>query len=158
MIVFDTSGLMSLEAGRILELVTESIDCVIPERVAQELKGLASTHGFEGNIAKNILSLVGNVIQVQRASKTFQEGELEAAQLAKDLKADFVITDDMRDLKKVERMATPTQVRFSTMIVYALYLKGKITKSQGWSIINHMAVKRDWKDNLIFESAKILWK
>ena len=58
--------------------------------------------------------------------------------------------------EKIEKI-TDKQIRFSTMIVYALCLKGIKTFDQGWKIIERMAVKRDWKINLIFESAKLMW-
>lgn len=43
------------------------------------------------------------------------------------------------------------------MPVYSLCLAEVLTFEQGFKIIERMAVKRDWKNNLIFESAKQLW-
>lgn len=84
-IVFDTSALMSLAAGNILDLVVESIDCIIPKRVEAELKGLSKNKDFEGNLAKNILSFLGKEIKVLEAYKSSNEGEMECAYLANEL-------------------------------------------------------------------------
>ena len=63
-IVLDTSALMSLTAGGILDLVAESIDCVVPGRVKAEIQGLSRNNDFDGNLAKTINEFLGNGIEV----------------------------------------------------------------------------------------------
>ncbi|MBI4451524.1 hypothetical protein HY642_06115 [Candidatus Woesearchaeota archaeon] len=156
--VFDTSALLSLAAGGILELTTASIDCVIPERVAGELRGLSRERAFEGNLAREVLDFIDNGIMIFEASKSFVSGEMEAARLAKDRDdVAFLITDDVASLEIVEKQAGKP-VRFSTAIVYALCLKKKLTLEQGWNTVERMSVNRNWKDNAIVEHAKIMWK
>ena len=153
-IAVDTSALLSLEAGNILETAVEKLNLVISQRIKEELTGLSKNNDFEGNLAKNIL---GYGIKAIAASKRFDEGELEVAYLAKEASdIEFIISDDVSAIKKMEKISDKP-IRFSTMIVYALCLKGIRTFDQGWKIIERMAVKRDWKDNLIFESAKLMW-
>jgi len=153
-IAIDTSALLSLEAGGILETAVEKLNLVISRRIKEELTGLSKNNDFEGNLAKNIL---GYEIAVIDSSKRFDDGELEVAYLAKETSdIEFIISDDISAMKKMEKISDKP-IRFSTMIVYALCLKGIKTFDQGWKIIERMAVKRDWKDNLIFESAKLMW-
>lgn len=157
-IVLDTSALLSLAAGNVLGLITENIDCVIPKRVESELSGISKNNNFEGNLAKEIMSFIGKEISALQAYKSSKEGELECAYLANELKdVEFLITDDTMALEKLEKLCEK-KVRFSTIIVYALYLKRKITKKQGLDIIERMRVKRNWKDNILFEQAKLLWE
>lgn len=155
-IVLDTSALMSLAAGGCLDLTTSSLECAIPERVNAELKGLSKNNDFEGNLAKQILSFVNKEIRVYQAYKTSKQGEMECAYLANELDdIEFLITDDTMALQKLEKTCTK-KVRFSTIIVYALCLKNKITKSQAFKILEQMRVKRNWKDNIIYEQALIM--
>ena len=155
-IAIDTSALLSLEAGGVLEIAVEKLDFIISPRIKEELTGLSKNNDFEGNLAKNVIEYIDNEIKVVEPSKRFEEGELEIAYLAKE-KSDieFIITDDVAAREKMEKISNKP-IRFSTMIVYALCLKGIKTFDQGWKIMERMAVKRVWKDNLIFESAKLM--
>ncbi len=156
--VFDTSALLSLAAGGVLDLVIENIDCIVPERVAGELRGLSHDRTFEGNLAARVLGFIDKDIAVLAASKNFALGELEAARLAKDRDdVAFLISDDVASLETVEKLSG-RPVRFSTAIVYALCLKKRLTLEQGWNVVARMGVNRNWKDNAIFENAKIMWK
>lgn len=155
-IVLDTSALMSLAAGGILEIVAESIDCVVPERVQAELQGIGKNNDFEGNIAKNIFELLGKEIEVLEAYKKSAEGEIECAYLANEIdEVEFLITDDTRALERLEKICKKS-IRFSPLILYALCLKKKLTKVQALNVLERMRVKRNWKDNIIFEQAALL--
>lgn len=154
-IVLDTSALISLAAGGVLELTVSSIDCIIPERVKNELLGLSRNRDNEGNLAREILSY--REIQVISASKKALRGEIECAYLTNDqVDVEFLISDDVVALQELEKICKKN-IRFSTIIVYAFFLKGKITKKQGLQIIERMRVQRNWKDNLIYEQAMVLW-
>ncbi|HLC20117.1 MAG TPA: hypothetical protein VJK72_04305 [Candidatus Nanoarchaeia archaeon] len=155
-IVLDTSALMSLAAGRCLDLVVGSLECVIPERVREELVGLSRNNDFEGNLAKHILDHLDKEIVVHPSYKQSKQGEIECAYLANDLNgAEFLVTDDTLALEKLEKICTKN-VRFSTLLIYALCLKDKITKLQAFEILERMRVKRNWKDNVIYEQALLL--
>jgi len=58
-------------------------------------------------------------------------------------------------LSKLEKICTK-EIRFSPIIPYALCLKGKMTKKQAIHTLEQMRIKRNWKDNIIFEQALIL--
>lgn len=156
-IVIDTSGLLSLAAGNILELATKFFDFIIPTRVKQEIDGIAKNNNFETKLAKNVLFYINNEIKIIDAYKISQQGELECAYLANELDdVEFLITDDIKILEKLGKISKK-EVNFSTLIVYSLYLSGKISKEQGWKAIERMGVKRNWKNNIIFDQAKLLW-
>lgn len=155
-VVIDTSSLMSLAAGRILEFTIENITLIIPERVQIEVRGLSKNNDFEGSLAKQIKEFLSKEIKVVPSPKTSQEGEVECAYLANSLnEVEFLITDDTVALEKLERICKK-KVRFSTLILYALYLNNKISKKQALQVLERMRVKRNWKDNVIFEQAVIL--
>ena len=155
-IITDTSALLSLAAGDILDLALESIDCIIPLRVKEEVKGISLNNTFEGNLAKKVLSYINQEIEVIETNHSSNEGEVECAYLANQIKeAELVITDDTKALEKLEKMCD-TKIRFSTIVLYALCLQGKITKDRARTVLERMRVKRDWKDNIIFEQAILL--
>ena len=54
-IVLDTSALMSLATGNILGLTLENLQCVVPERVCEELQGLSGNATFEGKTAQLVI-------------------------------------------------------------------------------------------------------
>ncbi len=142
-IVIDTSALLSLEAGKILDLVIDNFELIIPIRVEEELKGISKNHDFEGNLAKRIVSFLDNEIKIIEAYKRSEEGELECAYLANDLKdVEFLITDDAVALEKIEKICKK-KVRFSTVLLYALILKRKSTKKQALNVLERMRVKRN---------------
>ncbi len=156
-VVFDTSALMSLAAGKVLELAVLHCDALIPERVKSEVIGISQNINFEGNLAKDVLNYIEHEIQVIPSTKTSLRGEIECAHIANEIEeVDFLITDDIAALQELEKLCIKS-VRFSTIIVYALFLKGAITKKHGLQIIERMRVQRNWKDNLIYEQAIILW-
>lgn len=155
-IITDTSALLSLAAGDILDLVLENIDCIIPSRVKEEVKGISLNNTFEGNLAKKVLSYIDKEIAVIETYQSSNEGEVECVYLAHQIQdAELVITDDTKALEKLEKICN-TKIRFSTIILYALYLQGKITKDRARVVLERMRVKRDWKDNIIFEQAVLL--
>lgn len=155
-IVLDTSALMSLAAGNILDLTTSSLECIVPERVHAEVLGLSKNNDFEGKLARTILEYIGKEIIIIRSYKSSQEGEIECAYLANELgDVEFIITDDTIAIEKIEKICKK-KVRFSPMILYALCLKNKLNKKQAMDTLERMRVKRNWKDNIIFEQAKLL--
>lgn len=157
-IVIDTSGLLSLAAGNILELATQFFDFIIPVRVKEELNGISKNNDFEANLAKNVLFHIDREIKVIDSYKISEQGELECAYLANELDdVEFLITDDTKVLEKLEKISKK-EVNFSTLIVYSLCLSGKLNKEKGWKVIERVGVKRNWKDNIMFEQAKILWE
>ena len=154
-IVFDTSALMSLAAGNILGFTFESLQCVVPERVCEELRGLSKNDTFEWKIAQLVIDYLQQAEIVQSYKKS-SEGELECAYVANEIEdAEFLITDDTAALSKLEKICTK-EIRFSPIIPYALCLKGKMTKKQAIHTLEQMRIKRNWKDNIIFEQALIL--
>ncbi|MBI4919031.1 hypothetical protein HY837_03815 [archaeon] len=66
--------MLSLEAGKILDLVIDNFELVIPERVEEELNGISKNHHFEGNLAKRIVSFLEKEIKVLDAYKSSEEG------------------------------------------------------------------------------------
>ena len=128
----------------------------IPPRVKEEVKGISLNNTFEGNLAKKVLSHIDKEIVVIETYKSSNEGEVECAYLANQIKdVELVITDDTKALERLEKICD-TKIRFSTIILYALFLKRRITKERARAILERMRVKRDWKDNIIFEQAILL--
>ena len=155
-IILDTSAILSLASGDILETVIESIDCIVPTRVEEELRGISQNNTSLGSIAKSVLEFVGRDILVLKPSSLSFEGEIECAYLAKEQKnVLFVITDDTKAIKKIQNISKK-EVRFSTLLLFALIQKRKINREQAFTILEKMRVQRDWKNNIIYEQAKIL--
>ena len=77
--------------------------------------------------------------------------------LANELKTEAIVMDDLQYIKKLEKN-TDIPIWFSSFIIYLLFEQKLITHKEGLSAIENMRTKRKWEENLIIESAKILFE
>lgn len=150
-IVFDTSALLSLAAGGILELAIGNFGTCIPRRVEEELRGISKKSTFEGNLAKRVLEYVAIEIEVI-PTINMVNGEFACVELANDLEDSVLLSDDIAALEKLKRLCK-REVLFSTTLLTALYWRKIITKERALSVLERIRVKRNWKNNAIFEQA-----
>ncbi len=159
--VIDTSALLSLKIGNILELAIENIDFLIPNEVEDELKEISLIDDTVGNSAKIILNLVGEnkikKIEVkEKLNINLGEGEIKAYLLAKKHKIPLII-DDIRAVRKLTSQNS-VKLYFSIAIIRFLVSSNFITEQESWKVLLKIRKKRTWNENIIFQLAKLIWK
>lgn len=104
-----------------------------------------------------MLTLIKNnklIVEEVDESKT---GEEEALKITKKVEIEYIITDDLKAMRDIEK-----EIGFivfsSSFLIFTLCRLDALTKSEGWHIIETMRFYRDWKNNVIYETAKELWK
>ena len=153
----DTSAAISLGSTGKFQLATKFFSFMSTSRVRNELIEISETADKLGDIADNILKL--SMIDFVKIEKEFQssKGEIEVINLANKLNADLVLMDDIEARKKLQKHCN-APIKFSPFIIFTLCEKKALTYKEGLSAIENMKRKRDWKENLITEYAKMLFE
>ena len=156
-IVLDTSAVISLGCTGKFNLIGRIFNFNGPMRVKEELEEISKTKDDIGKIAKDVLD--NNVIAFHSLPANLKniKGEIEVMNLANELKAEAIVMDDIQYMKKLEKK-TNIPIWFSSFVIYSLFEQKLITYKEGWSAIENMKTKRKWEENLIIESAKILFE
>lgn len=153
----DTSAAISLGSTSKFQLATKYFSFTSTSKVKNELIEISEQTDNIGEIAYDILK--SNVIEFITLEGELEsyKGEVEIVNLANKLKADLVLMDDSKARKKLQKRCN-APIRFSPFIIFTLCEKKILTYKEGWLAIENMKRKREWKENLIIESAKILFK
>ncbi len=146
-IVADTGAVLSLALSGLFDICQKHFRIIIGEKIAEELKELSSIEDELGRAAKEVLE----VIEITSTGKNFSKGEDEALELLKITKADVLISDDIRFVKK---HSENEKISFSVILFGILLEKNIITKRDFLNAVNTMFMKREWKENLIYLVAK----
>ena len=156
-IVLDTSAVISLGCTGKFNLIGRTFSLNSPMRVEEELVEISKTKDEIGKIAEGVLD--GQVITFHSLPPNLQniKGEIEVANLANELKAEAIVMDDIKCMKKLEKR-TKIPSWFSSFIIYLLSEQKLIKYKEGLSAIENMKIKRKWKENLIIEYAHMLLK
>src|SRR3989338_1663423 len=153
----DTSAIISLSLTGKFHLIKKDFYLNSPMRVKIELKEIAEQKDEIGRVAQSILN--SNIIRFHKLPSSLQSntGELETVTLANELKAEAIVMDDIKSMKKLENK-TNIPIWFSSFVIFTLCGKKILTYKGGWSAIEDMKTKRGWKENLIIDYAKLLFE
>ena len=146
-VVADTGAVLSLALSGLFGICQKHFRIIIGEKIAEELKDIASFDDELGDAAKEVLE----VIEIKSGGKSFRHGEDEALELLKIAKADLLISDDIMFVKKQSRNE---KISFSVVLFGILLEKNIITKRDFLNAVNAMFMKREWEENLIYLVAK----
>lgn len=165
-IVADTSALMSLCAGDILNETLKISNIIIPEKVKTELLEISAFDDPQGSYAKNVLQIINQnkiiVKQIgmsQRAEKIVEEnsridiGEAEVIVLAEEKGIEVVITDDFKAYPQMREVFVG-KVYLSTYLVAGLVVAGMISKDEARICFDKIATRRTWLNAEIYMRAK----
>ena len=159
-IVFDTSALISLEVANLMSKASEFFRVFIPKKVHEELKEVAKYEDVHGKAANRILKIerieIREVGEISRHLTYVDEGEAEALELAKAIEADYLICDDYESFWYLSEYFEKTV--FSVFVVRCLCERGMISTEEGWNFIELIRERRTWGDNIIYRTAKKLWR
>ena len=160
-IVADTSSLISLQTGDILELSLELFDVSVPEIVVTELKEVAGFNDTHGKSARNVLkSIKENRIRVKELiviSKTGSRvdiGEMDCLNLCKQEQIPILVTDDWKALPKLIEKYASINVVVSAFVIRSLLNKHMLVKADAKAALDKIACDRDWLESKIYEESK----
>jgi len=148
---FDTSSLVSLGHTGIVGTVIDNFNITITETIVDELRRVSKNNDSHAKAAMKWLDRSGLLIIRQEMEKR-KYGEDELFDICK-IEDMILVIDDLKALKRYE-----DQVWWflSIHIIYLLRSKGKITSRNARRMFNIMREERNWKDNLIYTTGRIL--
>ncbi len=146
-VVADTGAVLSLELSGLFGVCQEHFRILIGERIAEELREISLENDALGNAAIEVLK----EIEIISTGNKFAQGEDEALELLAQMKADILISDDIRFVK---RHKNNEKISFSVVLFGILLERRIISKNDFLSAVNAMFGKRKWEENLIYLVAK----
>ena len=155
-IVADTSALVSLAMGGLLEKSAETAEILIPPEVLSELRQMASFKDEESAAAKAVLRLVSAhrivVCRVKGREERLKQhgadlGETACLQLCVENGVSLLVCDDVDASYSLETpaLAKGVQLRISAAFVAELAKTGKLSKKQALAAIKQMNKLRRWE-------------
>ncbi len=163
-IVIDTSALISLALGSIVELVLKEFSVVISNLVLNEIEELASFNDDVGNAARTVLSLK-NLIEIRTVNvddvKPFltsrvQIGEASCIVLVRNPETMALITDDFRAMHHLRSLSHVHnfELGLGAVLIRALLLRDKLNKTKALEVIDNILVRRNWLGGPIYRAYK----
>lgn len=165
-IVADTSALMSLCAGEILDKSLAISNIIIPPEVRKELLEISAFDDPQGSYAKNVLLIINQgkislnqIRRNQRVEKMVEEnsridiGEAAVIALAEEGGIDVVITDDFEAYPQMQKIFAG-KVYLSTYLIAGLVVAGIISKDEARICFDKIARRRTWLNAKIYAQAK----
>lgn len=146
-VVADTGAVLSLELSGLFGVYQKHFRILIGERIAEELREISLENDALGNAAIEVLK----EIEIISAGNKFTQGEDEALELLAQIKADILISDDIRFVKKHKNNE---KISFSVVLLGILLERKIVSKNDFLNAVNAMFGKRKWEENLIYLVAK----
>ena len=161
MIVADTSALITLASANILTVALEEFDVHTSGTVVQELEDTTEYDDIHGEAAEQVLQhrsrfTVHEAKQAEFQSSRIDQGEGTCADIARNLEADFLITDDLRALPELQTLAN-TQVAISPIVLKALAKRNILDEKEALEKLDEAAENRDWLESPIYRRARDLF-
>lgn len=162
MIVADTSALISLGSINILGTVLNEFDVHTTETVVRELENTAEYDDVAGEASEEVLErlnrLTVHTVEVLGIdSSRIDTGEESCISLAREIEADFLLTDDFKALPEIEAMVD-AQVAVSPLVLKALVKRGELEGRKAEEKLDQIAERRNWLDAPIYRRAKRLFE
>lgn len=160
MLVADTSALISLQIGGVLDRVLAEWEVVTTTIVVEELESTAAYDDVHGNAAAAVLSHVealecldvdGSALVTSR----IDSGEASCVVAARDVDAAFLLTDDYRALPEVQTLFD-AEVALSPVVLRALVKRSVLTTADAERSLETIASDRDWLGAPIYRYARTL--
>ena len=163
-VVVDTSALISLAFGGLLEPVLEEFEVLVPDVVIEELKMIAAHEDETALVAKEVLKNRAN-LKVEHIEEEdykplltsrMDAGEAACVVLAREADVEALIADDFRAMHQlvVYSEAYGFALGPCTVLVQALVLKGRISREDASNAFERIARKRNWLGRPIYRYAK----
>lgn len=157
-VVSDTSALISLSIGKILEKCCSVANIHIPPKVRSELEEASQFNDHVGSASKQILHLIPSpiaLIEVENKKKvgelidlSLDAGEAEAIQLCLQLNINHLLIDDKEACYLISLLDTDIKLRLSTYLVYLLGLLDILSIDETEKVIDRIVIYRGWVDSV----------
>lgn len=162
MLVVDTSALISLAVGDVLETVASEFEIVTTEAVVNELAETAEYDDRHGTAARNALELVEGMKIIDVSGDAFvtsriDGGEASCVTAVREVDAVFLITDDYRALPELRELVA-VDVALSPIVLRALVSRGAIHEEEAKAAFEMIAEGRDWLEAPIYRYARQLFE
>lgn len=148
-VIADTGAILSLSLSGLLPKCEEEFRIVIGTRIRMELEHISKGDDDLGRAARSALSGT----KVIKTAHGYLKGEDEAVHLLTELKADLLISDD---IKFVRKNRSNRKIAFSVILLGVLLEQNKITKEDFVKAVDRIFTKRKWDENLIYLTAKYI--
>ena len=161
MIVADTSALVSLSTADLLTVFLDEYDVHTTATVVEELEETAEYEDSHGKASQEVLE-VSDRITVHETeggepfSSRVDEGEGSCARLAREVGAEYLITDDLRALPELQNLVD-AEVAISPIVLKALVKRGVLESSEAEEKLDEIAQDRDWLEAPIYRRARGLF-
>lgn len=161
MLVADTSALISLATADALDAALREFEVHVTETVLEELAETAEYDDSHGRAARVVLDhradlTVRATEDVRLDSSRVDDGEASCAALARDVDADFLVTDDLRALPELQAV-TDARVAISPIVLKALVKRGVLSHADARTRLESLAEDRDWLGAPIYRRAQNLF-
>lgn len=150
----DTCSLIALYYSGYLEDTIKALNLVITNKIHSELEEMGKYSDDDGFAALEVLTFLPKIKIIE--TKPEPTGEEELIEVAIKHECDFIVSDDIRAISKLEKAEIP--LIFSTHLLYYLHKKGKVSKEEGLIALEKMRNRRTWKNNLIYIAGIQLFK
>ena len=158
MIVTDISALITLASIDILDLVLAEFDVHTSVTAVEELEDTAEYDDSHGKAADGVLHhrdqfTTHDASRTEFQSSRIDRGEGSCADLARDLYADFLVTDDLRALPELQTLSG-TRVAISPIVLRALVERNVLDEQEAIAKLEAAAENRNWLESPIYTKAR----
>ena len=151
-LAFDTSALISLGHTELLDIILDNFTVIISKRIHDELISIGQIDDRDGEAAKKWLERIDQL--ELRKAKESEIGEIELFEICQSDKI-AMVTDDIKATKVFDEKIDWI---FSAHIIFLLSHKGMISRQRGLYSIEKMRTERNWKDNIIYVTGRMLFQ
>lgn len=160
MLVADTSALISLAVGDVLDTVLDEFDVVTTDVVVTELRETAAYEDVHGDAATTVLAYIDDIERLdvdgsEFVSSRVDEGEASCTAAVRAVDAPFLLTDDFRALPELQ-VLIDGDVALSPIVLRALVKRGTLTSEEANRTLDAIATDRDWLGAPIYRYARQL--
>lgn len=161
-LVLDTSSLVSLAHGDLLELTLAAFSVVISNHVRDELQTMSRFEDPDGRAAAHVLDQL-KLLEVRDVEQTevdailtskVQEGEASCIVLAQNPDVDAVISDDVEAMHQMRAYARRHgfDLGLGAVVVHALVKRGRLSREDARQRLDQIAAQRDWMGRPIYQA------
>jgi len=165
-IVVDTSALISLAHGSVLDLALEEFHFIVSDIVIKELEETSQYSDPDGKAAQEVLKRRSKLeireVKPERfrsfLSGRVDPGEASCLVLAQIEEVKAFISDDFHAMHKLEYYSKKYSIKLGlcATLIKALTLKGRLSREEAIKIFDKIAQRRGWLGKAIYEYGKRL--
>lgn len=160
MIVADTSALISLATGDVLDSTLDEFEVATTDVVVTELSETAEYDDTHGTAASRVLNRSDQLAVHESSDRVITSSRVDAGEgscvgLCRCQAAAFLITDDLRAVPELRKLVD-CRVAISPILLRGLVDRGALDREEARERLNRIAETRDWLGGPIFRRGQEL--